>query len=200
MTVIRAFGLMVVAWLFAASCAADQVPSSEPTVTTDPSDSELVICIEGFNLAPADQVVISGDLTAEQMEEVSWALRRYSLAGLELPAKLTVTFDPSKELCNGSTGLCMPDADPPGVAICGREGDNAYRVLGRRMTLLHELAHLWHLGEQRQGRLVDPSPIVGGQDPTTPALWSERSEERLAVVLTWGFDGSTAAARSVPPG
>ncbi len=187
MRVIRALGLVVVAWSFAASCGSDEIPPIEPTVTTEPSDSEVVICTDMLNLVPADQVVVSGDLTEEQMEEVSWGLQRYSLAGLELSAELIVTFDPDKELCNGSTGLCIPGADPPGVFICGREGDNAYRVLGRRMTLLHELAHLWHVGEKQQGRLVDPSPIVGGQDPTTPAAWSERSEERLAVVLTWGL-------------
>ncbi len=187
MTVTRAVGLVVVACLFAASCGSDQVSPREPTVTTEPSDSQIVVCTEKFNLVPADQVVVFGDLTEDQEELVSWALQRYSLAGLDLPAELTVSIDPTGDLCKGAIGLCHPDTDPPGVVVCMQAGGNAYRTLNHQMTLLHELAHLWHLGEIQQGRLVDPSPIVGGLDDYAVVPWEERPRERLAVVMTWGL-------------
>lgn len=148
---------------------------------------EPVACVIDWQLVPATEVVVVGDLSQTEREMVDWALERFELANLRLPAQLAVSFDSTREACDGASGYCNPDSDPPEVFVCWPDGDSAFREVGREVTLLHEMAHMWHVGEKQAGRLTDPSPIVGGQSQTPGLAWAERSEERLAIVIAWGL-------------
>jgi len=55
-------------------------------------------------------------------EMVRWALARYELANLRLPAELAVGFDSTKQKCIGASGYCNPDSDPPEVFVCRPDG------------------------------------------------------------------------------
>lgn len=152
-------------------------PTSPPTTTTcvsEPVDLEV----------EAENIGIDGSLTAEQMQEVTWALERFSAAGLELPSRITFVFDPTRASCDGTTGRCRLDGDPPLVAVCEPDGDNAHRVLDRKITLLHELAHVWHRHlDEPEGAAA----VVGGEPTADDVRWEDRTEERVAVVISWGL-------------
>ena len=139
----------------------------------------------------ATEVDVSGGLDPEQERMVEWALGRFEMAGLRLPARIAVGFDPTREACQGNLGRCIPDGtDGPVALVCEAAGDNLYRVIERRLTLLHELAHVWHWNNGDGSEWTDMSPVVGGAPPGAPsdaAEWSERSVERVAMVLAWGL-------------
>ena len=56
------------------------------------------------------------------------------------------------------------------------------------MTLLHELAHIWHWSLDGRSAFDDLEAIVGGEAFGGPSVaWVDRSEERLAEVIAWGL-------------
>lgn len=177
-------GFVMAGMLGLASCGVSRAgPPAHPEI----EDPAVVDCPPTSDPVPAARVEVVGPLDEAESALVTWALDRYSTAGLMLPARLQVIFDPTRVACHGYVGYCAPRSDPPQVRVCLPEPENTFHALGREMTLLHELAHLWHAGEKQQGRLLDPSGIVGGQPQSADVVWNDRAEERLAGVITWGL-------------
>ena len=137
---------------------------------------------------PLDAVVL-GELSDDERDTVDWALQRFSEAGLFLPQLIEVGFDPTRELCDGAAGVCTIEGQLiPTAYVCEPAGDNAFRTLDRRMTVLHELAHVWHYSLGDPPPFGDLQAIVGGTAEGGPETrWEDRSEERLAMLMTWGL-------------
>lgn len=111
------------------------------------------------------------------------------MAGLELPPRVEISFDPSGRSCGRAAGVAHPDHGPPAVWVCRRTGPTFAATLAARVTLLHELAHLWHW---RLGDGSDwPEPDVVG-DSSSIALPAHRdanddTEEAVATAISWGL-------------
>lgn len=101
-------------------------------------------------------------------------------------------FDPTRRRCDGRLGLCRPADRPPEVVVCEPDGEYEYQRTNRRLTLLHELAHVWHWSRGDGSDWLDLSATVGGE-PAMPGgeraetRWPKRMEERVAVVVSWGL-------------
>lgn len=69
------------------------------------------------------------------------------------------------------------------------EPDDGFRAqqLGQRVTLLHELAHLWHWSQGDGTGWPDLRAVVEGETADPKAPWAERTEERVAVAISWGL-------------
>lgn len=135
-----------------------------------------------FTVGPATEVEVVGTLTSAEREMADWALSRFAAAGLSLPSSIEIGFDPTRARCAGARGLCIADYQPPAAIVCERDGETMYRVLNRRITLLHELAHLWH----GAGPDLDAVAIVGGIEGDD-VQWSDKTHERVAMVISWGL-------------
>jgi hypothetical protein len=125
---------------------------------------------------------------------VRWALERFDAARLPRPSLAAVTFAPGTGRCLGISGtvtagpegsevlLCLDDAEVCADARCA-----TFRI-GARMTVLHELAHVW---EAEQLRPEDRDRYLARTGLTTwmgaGAPWSHRGAERSAEVLMWGL-------------
>lgn len=172
------------------TCAAcGQQPSAESPAAGVPEPTSTVRAPPGPAVVDAGAVTVTtcGDLSAEQLEMVEWALARFELGGLQLPAEIEVAFDPSKQQCGGHTGKCRPPNGTARAVVCEPVFDTAASVLDRRMTLLHELAHLWHWSSGDGTTWPDHRRIVGGEYPGTGVAWEDRMNERVAVVIGWGL-------------
>lgn len=126
-----------------------------------------------------------GGAPADASEMADWALDRFRQVGLRLPDRVAVTFDVTGLACDGAPGRCRPDADPPEAIICEPDGTTAFRVMNRRITLLHELAHIWHW--HRRNGWSDESSTVGGVLGDGEVDWHDRMAERVAVLVSWGL-------------
>ncbi len=90
---------------------------------------------------PAPAVVVSrSDEQAGRL--VDWAVARFAQAGLVLPA-VTVEVHETKDPCHGHLGLTLNTPDSATVHLC-TPGDG--RGVVDRLTLVHELAHVWVAG------------------------------------------------------
>lgn len=147
----------------------------DPAVDTTPAEEHATVAV----------VHTIGGTPLDASEMVDWALDRFSMAGLELPDRLAVTFDVSGRACDGFPGRCRPDASLPEAIVCEQDGTTAFRVFNRRITLLHELAHIWHWN--RSDGWSDESEIVGGVPGNGSVDWHDRTAERVAVVISWGL-------------
>ena len=159
---------------FANACAHDG-GRAEPAVETAPAEEHATVAV----------VHSIGGAPLDASEMVDWALDRFAMAGLELPDRIAVTFDVSGRACDGSPGRCHPEASIPEAIVCERDGTSAFRVNNRRITLLHELAHIWHW--HRIDGWSDESRIVGGVPGDGSVDWHDRTAERVAVVISWGL-------------
>ncbi len=162
------------------------VLTSATAACGDEADMGLRDCAD---LVDAAEVEVLGDLTSDERDMVDWALQRFDEADLQLPSRIQVGFDPTRALCEGAAGVCLvADEVDPTVHVCEPAGETAFRVLDRRMTLLHELAHVWWVSQGGEPPFGDLETIVGGVAGGAPDVrWEDRSEERLAIVLTWGL-------------
>jgi hypothetical protein len=177
--------LLALVLVLGVGCGDDPETVGGPAGTVNPDD----LCQQ---VVDADQVVVEGDLSAEQADMVEWALSRFASAGLQLPERLEIGFDPTRVSCAGALGHCDPDSgrEVPAVWVCEAEGRTAFRVLDRRITLLHELAHVWHWSTGDDATWCDLSGIVGGTpcgEDTGDVAWSDRTEERVAIAISWGL-------------
>lgn len=167
------------AWLFAVvvvglgSACWRPVEHTDPAVETPQAHTPRVV-LRRVDGAPRDAP-----------EMVAWALDRFAQAGLRLPDRIVVTFDVTRQACHETPGCCHPDMDIPEAIVCEPDGTSAFRVMNRQITLLHELAHIWHW-HQSNG-WSDESPTVGGSFADDEADWSDRMVERVAVVISWGL-------------
>lgn len=172
------------------TCAAcGQQPSAESPAAGVPTPSWTVRSRSDPAVVDAGAVTITtcGDLSPEQLDMVEWALGRFELGGLHLPAEIEVAFDPSKQQCDGYIGTCRPPNGTARAVVCEPVFDTAASALDRRMTLLHELAHLWHWSSGDGTTWPDHRQIVGGEHPGTDVTWEDRMHERVAVVIGWGL-------------
>ena len=161
-------------------------PATPPT--DDPDETLTSLCAPTDPpLVDAHDVEIIGDLDAEQATLVDWVLDRFHQADLRLPATIQIEFDPSTERCGGQTGICHPDGNPPHVVVCQPTGDYELQRMNQRITLLHEVGHLWHRAQGDGTAWPDMAAIVGGVPTSPDAPWSDRMVERVAVVISWGL-------------
>lgn len=130
-------------------------------------------------------------LTAEEARAVEWARSRFEQAGLELPPRIEVAFDPTREACGWSEGRYVGNGrDVNEVTICAPSSDTAAADLQRRRTLLHEFAHAWdrrNLDEADRQRLLDVLRVDVWLDEGHEHDWEDRGVERLAEVFVHGL-------------
>ena len=158
-------------------------PVSDPETESETPDAD-----RSRRVVDADRAVIIGDLTPDELEMLDWGRERFALAGLQLPAEISVRFDPSRKSCGGNAGRCDPSDAEQQVTVCERDGDSMYRIVQRRLALLHELAHLWHWAQGDETcDWPDLSAIVGGSADDPEAEWADRAEERVAMAIAWGL-------------
>jgi hypothetical protein len=165
-------------------------PSAPRSATelTAPSGSAVSEQVDSIpSVVDATDVVIVGDLDGEQVAMIEWALDRFAQTDLTLPVVIRVTFDPSRAQCRSELGVCHPRQDPPEVVVCEPDGQYAMQQMNQRITLLHELAHLWYRAALDGPDAPDFPTIVGGRASSPEVPWEERTEERVAVVISWGL-------------
>lgn len=137
----------------------------------------------------ARSVTVLGELSESDAAAIEWALGRFELAGLQLPPVIEFAFDRTRTSCGSVPGTCRPSGEIPRVTICQQSGTFA-QSLKQRITLLHELAHVWHFAQGDGTSWPDRSEIVGGvtgAGPDDDVAWADRTEERVAVAVTWGL-------------
>jgi hypothetical protein len=151
------------------------------------------------SFVPADQVVVHGELSVEDRALVDWALSRFLLVDMYLPGEVEISFDPTRAACLGAPGRCVINPEKtPAVFIC-EDGEIDHRTASK-LTMLHELAHLWHAAQGDGDGWPDASAIVGGVANDTEADWNDRSEERVADTVSWGLaDNFDRRARGTQP-
>jgi hypothetical protein len=165
--------------------ANEGAPTTECPIGND-AETQLIVH-EPPVLPDADETVVLGDLTVEQRGMVEWALPRFALAELELPPEIEFIFDPTAERCDGNAGRCHIPNGHPVVVVCEPAGETMGRIIDRRVTLLHELAHLWHWRQGDGLGWPDRSGIVGGEVGSAQVPWADRVEVRVAMAIAWGL-------------
>lgn len=123
------------------------------------------------------EITLLGEPGPEEMAMVEWALDRFELAGLELP-DLRVEFKTA-----GCRSRGLYNRNTQTIEICD----------GRKMTLLHELAHAWdHFATfDRDGFLaLRELEFYFGPAGTAAA---DQGVEHIAEIVAWGLmDENTA--------
>jgi len=182
---------MLVGCAVLAACGTATPESTSPTAprpTTAISASAASGRLDSHPaVVDATDVAVVGDLDAEQIAMVEWALDRFAQTDLTLPATIRVAFDPSRALCRNHLGVCHPRQDPPEVVVCEADGPYTTQRMNQQITLLHELAHLWYRAARDGPNAPDLQMIVGGRASSPEVSWGERTEERVAVVISWGL-------------
>lgn len=145
------------------------------------SDGESV----SRQLVPARLVAVSGDFSLEERAIVDWAIARFEEVGLELPASVSIRFDPTRVECHGLVGWCCNSALPPQAIVCVEGVDTPATSLERKIIMLHELAHVWHWAKGDGVAWPDYSGVVGGVTGDPNHMLN--TEERVAIVISWGL-------------
>jgi hypothetical protein len=125
---------------------------------------------------------------------VRWALGRFDAARLPRPSVATVTFATGTGRCLGIAGTVTAGPEGPEVLLCFDDAGvcadarcTTFRLTAR-MTVLHELAHVW---EADQLDAVDRERYLARTGLATwmgaDAPWSQRGGERSAEVVMWGL-------------
>lgn len=116
-------------------------------------------------------ITLLGDPSPEEREMVDWALARFEAAGLQLP-DLSIEFKAA-----GCRSRGQYSRKTQTIHICD----------GRKMTLLHELAHAWdHFAHFQRETFLDLRGLdTYFGDPDTPA--AEMGVEHVAEILAWGL-------------
>lgn len=138
--------------------------------------------------------VVNGSEQLEQL--VSWGVQRFSVAQLEAPLVASLTFAPVPA-CENRDGVVFDNGiGHPDLVICKSEADvctpspdncAGFDSQGR-LSVLHELAHVWLLAnedEPRQQTFVRRVDAASWDDRTS--RWFERGVEQAAEVIAWGL-------------
>jgi hypothetical protein len=80
------------------------------------------------------EVTVTG-ASADETRIVAEALERFRRESLGLP-DMSISFEDSREACNGAPGIFQPGSSPAKVTVC----DDAREW---EFTVTHELAHVW---------------------------------------------------------
>lgn len=113
--------------------------------------------------------------TAEQHQRMQDAIRRFTDAGVVLPA-LTVEFGTARETCNGHHGVFRPRSMT--IAICS-EVDSVFE---------HELAHAWErttITDDTRNAFMAVRGYEVWSDHEVP--WNRRGVEGAAFVIQQGL-------------
>jgi hypothetical protein len=127
--------------------------------------------------ADRPEITFLGDPTPDERAMVEWALKRFELAGLELP-DLRLEFQTA-----GCRSRGLYNRNTQTIEVCD----------GRKMTLLHELAHAWdHFATfDRDGFLALRELEFYFGPPGTAA--ADQGVEHIAEIIAWGLmDENTA--------
>lgn len=121
--------------------------------------------------AAGPEVTLQGSPTLDERAMVEWALARFQKAGLALP-DLRVEFRSIGCGCRGRYNRSTQT-----IEVCD----------GRKMTLLHEMAHAWdHFAAfDREGFLVLRGIDTYFGPAGTPA--AAEGAEHVAEILAWGL-------------
>jgi hypothetical protein len=125
---------------------------------------------------------------------VSWALTRFSAAGLQVPRPRSVTFYPAADRCWGHIAVAGGPANDE-IVVCFGEGLACATSpcppwsVKARQTMVHELAHTWMtqtLSEDTREEYEDLVGVPWADDDEPAEAWAL---ERAAEVITWGLLG-----------
>lgn len=143
--------------------------------------------------------------TAALVTLVSWAISRFELAGMPIPALDSVTFTSFTDYCEVALGrsiprpqtevssqddefegwdviLCINDTD-----ICPQRACTSPAVVPR-FAVLHEFAHVWmeeHLNDEVRDAFTAMVELDAWHDDSLP--WAERAVEWAACFIAWGL-------------
>lgn len=192
----RVVGILLAVSLLAASCGRS-LTRDEPVAGTstqvecgpDGLVDAADVDVTGRSVDAVAGIILSTErLTSDQQEVVDWALARFGTAGLRLPPRIEVVFDETRSMCHGEVGECRPDQGTPVLYICGTiDPSDSSLLLDQRLVLLHELAHVWHWSRGDGSSWPDYSAIVGGEHQVDEVPASNRTEERVAMIISWGL-------------
>jgi hypothetical protein len=130
----------------------------------------------GRQIAPAIRVY---DATAEQEEEVRWAVARYQRADLSMPP-LAVYFHPLAGPCGENALGYYEDGR---IDLCTGVSVNAMS----RYVILHEMAHAWTERNDSPAtidRFLRLRALSSWNDPGV--YWHLRGWEQAAEFISWG--------------
>jgi hypothetical protein len=133
---------------------------------------------------PPSVVVRDGD--PFQRSAATWAIGRYEVAELELPA-IEIAFHPNAAACGGNSGFTSGGR----IDLCTTSPSLNYL----RATLLHEIAHAWleaHLTDRSRRAFLDLRGLQTWTSPHTP--WGLRGVEQAAEIMAWGLGDGTIQA------
>ena len=121
---------------------------------------------------------------------VEWSLERFQLAGLDPPHVDAIYLETDRSCLQESAWthltsetaiirFCLDDAD-----LGAGDGSG----LAGRITMLHELAHVWtaeYLSEEAQAAFTSERGLATWNDPS--AAWSDRANEHASEIIAWGL-------------
>ena len=123
----------------------------------------------------AEQATVIHAETTEERERVEWALGRFELAGLDLPA-LTIYAYKDRSHCGGLNGFFSKD----------EAGRREVHTCGVDFTLLHELAHAWadqDLDDRARAEFLQVAHATDWHNDD----WHLSGSEHAANVIAWGL-------------
>jgi hypothetical protein len=132
-------------------------------------------------------VVVSG-ATDAQVELVRWAIGRFTITGLALPA-VTIRFHGDVADCGGHLGFARAGV----VDVC----TTLVNAMTRR-NLLHELGHIWldaNADDAARTRFMELRGLRAWNDPSDP--WARRGYEQGAEIISWAI-GERILTAQVP--
>lgn len=118
--------------------------------------------------------------SAAQVEDLSWALDRFTAAGLVLPHVEAWIHD-DRSGCIVADGRQVSGYQPT------RNETHVVFSCGNRHTLLHELAHVWERRNMEDGDRNRFLALRGVAEWVAPE-WRLSGREHLAVVIAWALD------------
>ncbi len=137
---------------------------------------------DGTPITGPEAIVLHTPGTAQE-ELLTWAIKRYRAAGLDLPS-VDIYFHESKDGCRGNVGYQVNGR----IDLCVRLDMEA----GPQRIVLHELAHAWcdeRLTDAARARFMESRRLTGWNDTATD--WDVRGYEQAAEIMAWGLgDGS----------
>jgi len=155
------------------------------SVLGGPAEAATTPDSTGGITGPAHITLLNKTDNRQPLEVVTWAVNRYSVAGLVLPdSEITFhPFDPSLENCNGHGGYHTVSEGEHIIDVC------AVGVPSRRRLVLHEFAHAWareNLTDSQREALMADRELETWNDHDVE--WAQRGTEHAAEIITWGLD------------
>ncbi len=187
------FAMTLLAGCAGTSRETSREPATETTAEIECGPDGLVgaddVDVTGRRVEAVAGIILSTEqLTSEQQDLVDWSLDRFGTAGLRLPPRIEVVFDETRSMCHGEIAECRPDQGIPVLYICGTiDPSDSSALLDQRLVLMHELAHVWHWSRGDGSSWPDYSAIVGGEHQNDEVPASNRAEERVAMIISWGL-------------